>query len=527
MSQDLEEKIKTYEGTNTYLNTLKDLVMAGEYLTPTQLSLAKKFLFTHAVKTSDPSLLEEDPITDFKTDFKKYKIKKPFDFQETGINWLLNKPHAILGDDMGLGKSLQATIAALETKAKKVLIVCPASLKLNWTKELDPFTKSYSVISKEWNPAQFTIINYDLLNKYKEQIIKHKFELLIGDESHYCKNIQSKRSKIFTKVANKCKRVWLLTGTPIANKPIDFYALLKICKHELGKRKQDYGQRYCGGIQTFFGYDYNGASNLKELHYKTKNVLLRRRKEDVLSLPPKTRTPIYLELTDKKGYGNAVDVYLRKKADEMKEALELIQYEVHGDFKDKSYTDKLVELSVLRKFTALQKIKDGSTFELVDDILEQGRKVVVFTNYLDVIDSVKEHYGDNCLTLDGRLSLQERQDRIDLFQSGKGPSIVVCNLAIASVGLTLTKATVAVMNDLSWSPSTMMQAEDRLYRISQEGSVDIVYPVYDGTIDSIMFDVLKDKMFNINQAIEGKEEGLAFTGDMFKEVYNKLNKKGS
>lgn len=529
MNSDLEEKLRSYYGPNQYLNTLRHILETDGVLNKSQILFAEKLLITHVIKSDDLSLLPEEIILDFKTDWGKYTNKSPFEFQKQDINWLLNKERAILGLDMGLGKSLITTIAAIESQYKKILIVCPASLKLNWRKEIETFANlsDISILDKKFTPAKFTIVNYESLPKFLKEIEKHKFELVIGDEAHYCKNLQSKRTKNFTKIANKAKRVWLLTGTPIANKPIDFYSLLKICKHELGKNKQAYGEQFCGGVKTFFGWDFNGASNLKRLHLKTKNVLLRRRKEDTLELPPKTRTPIYLELTNRKGYDNAVTEYLLKKQNELEAQLKLIEYELTGSLKNKEYTDKLVELSVLRKFTALEKIKDRSLFELVDDIIDQGKKIVIFTNYLDVIDTVKEHYKDDCLTLDGRLSLEERNERIDLFQSGKGPSIVVCNLAIASVGLTLTKATVGVMNDLSWSPSTMMQAEDRLYRISQENKVDIIYPVYDNTIDVLMFDVLKDKMFNINSAIEGKEEELAFTGDMFKEVYARLDKKGS
>lgn len=524
MNSNLNDKLRSYYGPNQYLNTLRHVLETDGVLNKSQILFAEKLLISHVIKSDDSSLIPEETILDFKTNWGKYSKRSPFEFQKEDINWLLNKERAILGLDMGLGKSAIATIAAIESSYKKILIVCPASLKLNWKKEIEIFVNSseISILGKKFTPAKFTITNYESLPKFLKEIEKHKFELVIGDEAHYCKNLQSKRTKNFTKIANKAKRVWLLTGTPIANKPIDFYSLLKICKHELGKNKQAYGEQFCGGVKTFFGWDFNGASNLKLLHVKTKNVLLRRRKEDTLELPPKTRTPIYLELTNRKGYDSAVTEYLLKKQNELEAQLKLIEYELTGSLKNKEYTDKLVELSVLRKFTALEKIKDRSLFELVDDIIDQRKKIVIFTNYLDVIDAVKEHYKDDCLTLDGRLSLEERNERIELFQSGKGPSIVVCNLAIASVGLTLTKACVAIMNDLSWSPSVMMQAEDRIFRIGQDQSVDILYPVYDNSIESIMFDVLKEKIFNINQAIEGKTEGLSLTGDITSEVYNKL-----
>lgn len=514
-NKELLSRLKTYEGENVYLNTLKSVVEKGEELSFTQILLGKKMIMTHAIKTDDKTILVEK-VKEFKIDWTKYNIRPPFPFQRVGINWLLNKERALLGDQMGLGKSLQSIIAALELKAEKILIVCPNSLKLNWAKEIIPFDKDVSVIHKDWTPKKFTIINYEGLKKHFDKIIKHKFELVIADEAHNCKNMKAQKSKCFSKIATKSKRVWLLTGTPIANKPIDFYNLLKICKHDLGKNKQDYGSRYCGGQLTHWGYDYNGASNLKELHFKTQDIIFRRTKDEVLDLPDKTQIPIYLEFdpTQRKLYETAVQRYYEEKYKE-----ELAGGTLGEDFKGEAF----VELAVYRKFTAIQKVEDGSTIELINNVLDQGEKVVVFTNYLGVIDKLAEHFKEDCLTLDGRVDVQERQKRIDLFQSGKGPKIMLCNLAVGSVGVTLTKATTAIMNDLSWSPAVMQQAEDRIYRIGQDKKVNILYPIYSDTIDQLMFDVIKEKVKNINDAVEGKEiEG--FNGSVEKEILDRLNK---
>jgi SWI/SNF-related matrix-associated actin-dependent regulator 1 of chromatin subfamily A len=519
-NNELVKRLQGYSGDNLYLKTLQTAVNNGEELSFTQITLGKKFLLTHAIRTNDKTIVI-DKIKEYKIDWDRYHIRPPYPFQRLGINWLLNKEKAILGDDMGLGKSLQAIVAALELNASRVLIVCPASLKLNWAKEIIPYCNEVSIIHKDWNPDKFTIINYDILKKYKEKILKHKFELIIADEAHMIKNMQSQRSKAFATIASKSKRVWLLTGTPIANKPIDFYNLLKVCKHELGKNKQMFGQQYCGGQLTHWGYDYNGASNLKELHYKIQNIILRRKKEEVLDLPPKVRTPMYLELVGKdlKGYNSAVEEYYEKKYDESLDPMS----ESYGESQSE-FGEAFVELAVLRKYTALQKAKDGSTAEMVRNAFDQNKKVVIFTNYLDVIDTFKEEFKDECLTLDGRLDIHERQRRVDLFQSSKGPNLLVCNLAIASFGLTLTAATVGIMNDLSWSPAVMQQAEDRLYRIGQKELVNILYPIYDNTIDSIMFEALKGKMKNINEAVDGNDVESFGKENIIREVYNKLKK---
>lgn len=515
--QTLIEQIRDYQGDSPYLLTLQDLLLKGETLSEAQLYLAKNFIVKHAIKTNNKALLPKDVLRDIEIDWNRYNAKLPYPFQKQGINWLLNKPRAILGDDMGLGKSLQAAIAALETSAKKILVVCPATLKLNWANEILPFEKNVTVIEKGWVVGRFTIINYDKLHTFYDKIVKEKFDVLIADEAHYVKNMKSRRSKYLAKVANKIKRVWLLTGTPIANRPIDFYNLLKICKHEIGQRKDYFAQRYCGGTLTPWGYDTSGASNLRELHFKVQDVIFRRTAEEVLDLPELVRIPIFLELSSKKNYEKAVEDYFRNK------------YELSLDEDSEYYNSDpelgrhLVELSVLRRYTALEKVRDGSTMELINNVLTEGKKVVVFTNYLEVIDNLKEQLKDEgVVTVDGRLSTKERQTNIDKFQNDPKIKVIICNIKIASVGITLTAAQVGVVNDLDWSPANIMQSEKRLHRIGQKNNVRILYPIYKDSIDSIMYDLISNKIKNINQAVEGKKTA---SFNITQEAYARVFKK--
>jgi len=177
MNSDLEEKLRSYYGPNQYLNTLRHILETDGVLNKSQILFAEKLLITHVIKSDDLSLLPEEIILDFKTDWGKYTNKSPFEFQKQDINWLLNKERAILGLDMGLGKSLITTIAAIESQYKKILIVCPASLKLNWRKEIETFAISsdISILDKKFTPAKFTIVNYESLPKFLKEIEKHNF----------------------------------------------------------------------------------------------------------------------------------------------------------------------------------------------------------------------------------------------------------------------------------------------------------------------------------------------------------------
>lgn len=181
--------------------------------------------------------------------FEKYnKIlaksgKKLYKHQEEGIKFLLSRKGCVLADDMGLGKSIQSIIAALESGAKKILVVAPSSAKINWEREINVFCDDTAIVEgKKWNHAKFTIINFDILKNFytlpdgkkrnegePQQILRRElsntgFDLVIIDEAHYLKNNESIRGKIMVELCTKYNvaRTWLLTGTPVANRPMDF-----------------------------------------------------------------------------------------------------------------------------------------------------------------------------------------------------------------------------------------------------------------------------------------------------------------
>lgn len=212
-------------------------------------------------------------------DFDKYKEldtfklkdgtvgRTPYEHQKSGIKFLLTRNGCILADDMGLGKTYQSIIAALESGAKKILIVCPSSVKINWEREINYFQCFDTTIisGQKWSEAKFTIINYDILKNFhalpskdlkKEYILdRHQkmlaanFDLCIIDEAHKLKNKDSKRGTIMSEVCKKIPKVWLLSGTPVANRPMDFYNLLKLIKSPLTKNWKFFAQRYCEGRQ--------------------------------------------------------------------------------------------------------------------------------------------------------------------------------------------------------------------------------------------------------------------------------------
>lgn len=467
-------------------------------------------------------------------DFDKYinidkSKRQPYEYQKEGVKFLLERKKCVLADDMGLGKTYQTIIAALESNCKKILIICPASLKLNWKKELINFVDEdqISVIKgSEWNPKKFTIINYDILKKfhtiidkrknYKEweiskEIINEGFDLIVLDEAHSIKNSNSNRSKIVLDIKkySNFEYVWLLTGTPIANRPINYYNLLRLIDSPLGENWQFYVTRYCNGKQIRLGktnkkfWLTTGSSNLDELSQRTRSFIVRRTKEQHLDLPDKIRTPVFIELENRKEYDKVFEKYLEWRKSQGKST---------------NVARKLVELTLLRKFLAIE--KTDYTIELVDNMLDQDKKVIIFTNYKEEMDIFVKKYGKSCVTIHGGTKMEDRQSNVEAFQNDENIKVFVGQIMAAGVGLTLTKAEVVVFNSLDWVPGNLEQAEDRAYRISQTKNVNVYYPIFDNTVDMIVWQVLNKKKQIINQIMDDND-------DSFVEIFKLLENDGN
>jgi SWI/SNF-related matrix-associated actin-dependent regulator 1 of chromatin subfamily A len=462
---------------------------------------------------------------DVEIDFEKYsKLDKrgwtAFKHQEEGIKFLMKNKKCILADDMGLGKTYQSIVAALESNAERVLIICPSSLKINWMREVQNFCDDVSIISGTyWDPARFTIINYDILKNFhtvkeknkeyeewelRRDIADFNPDLLILDEAHYVKNHKSKRGAILKDLSKNfsCDRVWLLTGTPIANRPMDYYNLLSIIDSPITNNWVHYAKTYCEGRRFRKGGKFvwvtNGASNLDELASKTKRTILRRKKEEVLDLPEKLITPIYLELQNEDGYKSVWEDYLLKRKAEGKKG---------------NPARDLVEMTLLRTFIAMETVP--YTIEKVEEALELDKKVIIFCNFNDEMDAFNRHFGDKAVCIRGGMSDKQKQLSVDRFQEDDSCKVFVGQIKAAGVGLTLTKAEIVIMNSLDWVPGNHEQAEDRAYRIGQKETVNIYYMLIDDTIDTLVWDILNEKK-KIIGTIMGED-------DIITEFLNKID----
>lgn len=451
-----------------------------------------------------------------------------FKHQEEGIAFLKEKKKAILADEMGLGKTRQAIIAARESSRGAVLVVCPASLKINWEREIHIMypEDGVAIISGgniEANrgmigtKTNWIIINYDILGKHQDWLSEMadagEIETGIFDEAHYAKDTSAIRTKAVLLIANYLDQVYMLTGTPVLNRPIEMFSILRAIRHPLAydptkslpKLRRDYSTRYCdgkftiiirrgGGILRF--WEEKGATRLPELRELTRSVFLRRTKKEVLDLPEKIVSVIDVTLTpeDQKEYDTAWDQYLDYvQANPLKKDITGIMT-----------AQGLVELMKLKQVCSLSKVK-----RIVADVVnmvEQDTKVIIFSQYTETIRQIAEQLREKkigTVTLTGENDMKERQEAVDGFQQSPEIMAFVANIKAGGIGLTLTAASHVIFADMDWSPEIHRQAEDRAHRIGQTGTVNVYYYVAEKTVEEDIIDILTQKQETIGELTGG------------------------
>jgi SWI/SNF-related matrix-associated actin-dependent regulator 1 of chromatin subfamily A len=462
------------------------------------------------------AIIKDNTVKDVVIDYTKYSNRPPLDHQKEAIQKLVENKKFILADDMGLGKTTSTIIAGLETGAKKILIICPATLKINWKREIENYSDRPIFISegKQFSTEHdFVIVNYDIMKNFHDPkkkdeslILMSKFDLVIIDEAHYIKNAQAQRTKLINDITKSVDRLWLLTGTPMTSRPIDYFNLLSLIDSPVAKNWMAYVIRYCAGFQFKVGprkiWNVQGASNLEELRDRTAGLTLRRLKENVLDLPDKIITPVYLRLKSK------------------------VYEEVMGDYynwyeknpeESKSLTVQFTKLTKVRQIIADEKI--SQTIEIAENIIEQDKKVIIFCNFTDSLNKITEHFGKAAVKLDGSMSKHERQFSVDQFQENDKIKVFVGNIKAAGVGITLTSAEAVIFNDLSFLPSDHAQAEDRAYRYGQKNNVLVYYPIFENTIEGIIYDILHNKK-QVIATVMGDNQN---TADAAEEILKRIN----
>jgi SWI/SNF-related matrix-associated actin-dependent regulator 1 of chromatin subfamily A len=466
------------------------------------------------------AIIKDNSVQNVVVDYSKYSNRPPLEHQKEAIQKLLENKKFILADDMGLGKTTSTIIGALESGSKKILIICPATLKINWKREIENYSDRPIFIAESKNFStehDFVIANYDIIknfhdpkNKEESLILNSKFDLVIVDEAHYIKNATAQRTKLINDLVKNTERLWLLTGTPMTSRPMDYFNLLSLVDSPVSKNWMAYAIRYCAGYQFKVGnrkvWNITGASNLEELRERTSGTILRRLKENVLDLPDKIITPVYLKLKSK-AYEDVMGEYYD-------------WYDKNPE-ESKSLTVQFSKLTKVRQIIAEEKIQQ--TIEIAENIIEQGKKVIIFCNFTDSLNKIVEHFGKTAVKLDGSMSQHERQYSVDQFQENEKIKVFVGNIKAAGTGITLTAGEAAIFNDLSFLPSDHAQAEDRSYRYGQKNNVLVYYPIFENTIEGIIYDILNNKK-QVIATVMGDNQNPADTAEEILKRINHLRK---
>jgi SWI/SNF-related matrix-associated actin-dependent regulator 1 of chromatin subfamily A len=448
-----------------------------------------------------------------------------FPHQIEGVAFLLGRRRAILADDMGLGKTRQAIVSLRHlAPAGPRLVVCPASVKRNWAREIAVVAPDASILVIEGttpisSTAEWIVINYDILARHIDNLLPVPWGALVFDEAHYLKNHTSARSKLSRQLttaaaaANPTLAVQLLTGTPLTSRPRDLFVLLQLAAHPLGRSFLSFAKRYCAAEKGEYGWKTGGASNIEELTVQLHGVMLRRSKDDVLALPPKLRTWLPVEVPSGTG------------ARAIKKVFELLA----GDTRPVPSRNaalqrrgRLLALLVEAR-QALAFAKATATLDFVKGAIDQGEKVIVFSCFDDPIQKLAKELGDSAVVVTGKTPSAMRQPLVDRFQNDADVRVFVANIIAGGTGLNLTAATQVVFNDLDWVPTNHWQAEDRAYRIGQKRTVNVTYFVARDTIDDFVQAVLETKAALVNAIVEGDALAPGSGGDVVDELQRVLH----
>lgn len=515
--------------------------------------------------------------------------------QKTGVKFLVANKRCILADSMGLGKSTTAIVAALASGCKKILVITTASLKSTWKREISYFEDPSEIVTvsgTKWDgeTGKFTVINYDIVqnyyeipyeNEYKTEIIYGKngetqelkvpvmikdkktgqmvnkkvksrkkkdikkalensplftsnFDCVIIDEAQKLSNNDSNRYKVISDFLAKSRitHVFLVTGTPLTNTPMNLYRILRLINADITKDYEYYVNTYCAGKTMFkpgewkkwlsvyermngvywdtmvpqtkaLAYEFisehaqkitipQGYSNLDELREKIKHVYIRRLSSDIPGMVSKHIDTRYYDLNkeQKEAYDKLWDEYVAAQ-------------EMNGDNTNEEYR-QLVEGSLVRQFLAKEMIEN--TISLADDYIEDGEKVIIVCNFTIEINAFKEYYGDKAVVYDGKMSVKQKDKSEKEFMENPKIKVFIGQELAMSVGLTLTSSHIMIFNSYSWSENDNRQTQDRIYRITQKEDALCIYQLFTDSISQDMFEKVLRKGLIMDETIKAEKD---------------------
>lgn len=438
---------------------------------------------------------------------------EPYGYQKEGILFGLAKRRLLIGDEPGLGKTLQSIGIVDCANAYPCLVICPSSLKINWQREFEKFTDKKALVLDNSTRTSWpyllgmgmfhvAVVNYESLRKYfvwdinggktftlKDVVFSRDinvFRSVIMDESHRLKD-PSAQQTMFTRgiVEGKEWRI-LLSGTPVVNHSQDLVSQLAI----MGRLVPDFGGR------GKFLADYGENENLTELSGRLYDrCMIRREKAKVLTeLPDKQRTDLYVEISNRDEY----DLAAADLAAYLREYTECTD----RDIRRKMRMEALVKFMTLRSLASKGKVKQATDF--IKNFLANGKPLIVFCSLKDIVRELQKQF-PYAVSVTGSDSMAEKQAAVDAFQSGEA-QLIICSIKAAGVGLTLTASSNVAFVEFPWTYADCCQCEDRAHRIGQKNNVNCYYLIGRSTIDPVLYNIIHKKRSIANQIMACEDD---------------------
>ena len=444
---------------------------------------------------------------------------KPYEFQMAGVEFALGRDHCLIGDDPGLGKTMMAILISNAIEAERTLVVCPASLRLNWEREIWRWSTltnvtTYPVLSGKDGVSlahNYVVVSYDLLRNTGifEALMAQEWDHLILDEAHYLKDPKGNRRTQVICAPNGLNsvtgRITMLSGTILPNQPIECYNVMRLLdwdsidRMSLEKFRNTYYELGSGFVTIRGKIQWsnrvrNQPINLADLQHRLRdNIMIRRLKTQVLhELPPKVWHPFPLAITP--AMRKALSHPGWKKAEKL--------YDLDPGAFDHGVP---IDGAIATARRELGEAKAPAVADCIDDLLLGGvEKIVVAAWHHSVLDILRERLSKYGLVyMDGRTSAKKKQAAVDAFQERDDVRIILGQMQPLGQGWTLTAAQDVVFCEPDWVPGTNSQTLDRIHRIGQEGGSAIGHiPVVPGSMDERILGTVIQKDIHINEALD-------------------------
>ena len=452
--------------------------------------------------------------------------------QIEALGVMAHRKYNLLSFEQGLGKTITSATLSKIFGIRRTLVICPSLIKWNWYHELtekwgydmlkftvlDRNRRKMITAFEEW----WCIVNYEMVDKFFNHLTKDPVRHIIIDECQYIKNSKTARYKGIERLVQAFPeaRITLLSGTPITNRVNDLFAYMKLTGHHLGSNNAKFLRTYTTSTSGRGGAKVTGAKNIDELRFRISNFMIRKKTDECIDLPALIINKYYFDNDDfEDEYNEVLDQLMRNK-DNYDETMDAQQ-------KAQIKTKMKASLHTLNRIIAIAKVK--GIIGLIDQLIEMGRKVVVYSSYTDPLNRLLEHYGPKAVKIDGSVNSYDRDQYIQKFINDPGTLIFLGNVKAAGVGINLVNAHDVIFTNFPFTPDDLEQPYKRLHRIGQTKAVNVYYTICKETIDEYIYDMITDKTQDINALIDDGKTGVVdytnIPNRLFSELVNDYKRK--